>query len=292
MPQPPPHPPPPSLFSKLLSFCLRLLFVSLTEKKPPVRQQPSSDFWNPPTTRSSPESNYATLLVNLTHPIRTTQLALAHFLSRPSSPPSSSSPPKSIIHISSIAGQITPLVAPLYVASKHGLSGFMRSLAPLERRLGIRVAGVAPGIVRTSMFNNQPEKMRLVAQDGRDSWVSREEVAEAMVKLAEGGEVEVIKKEEKRMVTVEGGLILEIQKGRVRVVEQYVEFHIYCPPNLRFLRQRKMNSPNIMCFVWRRFMDEGPSGEGTTLSGLGAEYEEIFKRLEGRMWGMNEEAGR
>jgi 3-hydroxybutyrate dehydrogenase len=43
--------------------------------------------------------------INLTHPIRTTQLAIAHFLEKKK--------PGNILHISSIAGQISNPVAPL-----------------------------------------------------------------------------------------------------------------------------------------------------------------------------------
>jgi 3-hydroxybutyrate dehydrogenase len=39
-----------------------------------------------------------------------------------------------------------------YVASKHGISGFVRCLAPLESKLGIRVTAVAPGLTQTPLW--------------------------------------------------------------------------------------------------------------------------------------------
>lgn len=53
-------------------------------------------------------------------------------------------------------------------------------------------------------------------------------------------------------VQVEGGMILEVAKGRVRVVEQ--------------------------------FNDVGPSGEGNTVGNMGVAEEEILQRLEAGEW--------
>ena len=56
-------------------------------------------------------------------------------------------------------------------------------------------------------------------------------------------------------VDVEGGMILEVAKGRVRVVEQ--------------------------------FNDVGPSGEGNTVGNVGVAEEEIFEALRGGGWGVD-----
>lgn len=106
------------------------------------------------------------------------------------------------------------------MASKHGLSGFVRSLAPLEQQFGIRVAAVAPGLIKTPLWTDNPDKLRMVGSE--DLWVEPEEVAEVMMALTQGGEVEVLQKGNQkatRLVKVEGGLILEVGKGRVRVVD-------------------------------------------------------------------------
>lgn len=111
-------------------------------------------------------------------------------------------------------------MAPLYTAAKHGINGFVRTLALLEQRSGIRVAAVAPGLIRTPLWTDNPHVMRVVGSE--DLWVEPEDVAEVMVALAQGGEVEVLQKgskDETRLVTAEGGMILEVGKGRVRVVD-------------------------------------------------------------------------
>ena len=200
------------------------------------------------------------------HPIRTTQLAISHFLS--SSKPVSSQNPKAVIHISSIAGQATPLPAPIYNATKHGINGFVRSLAPLSERLGVRVTAVAPGVIKTPLWTENPEKLRLI-QDN-DAWVTPEYVADTMVSLVEDEEIEVSaagvtdggqspsglssgdSRQGTRMVKVKGGMIIEVAKGRCRIVEQ--------------------------------FNDPGPSGEGNTVSGMGIAEEEIFDSLK-KGWG-------
>lgn len=95
----------------------------------------------------------------------------------------------------------------------------MRTLGPLERRFGIRVAAVAPGVVRTPLWTENPRVLRMLTSE--NLWVEPEEVAEVMIALTEGGEVEVLEKggkEGTRLVKVEGGMILEVGKGRVRVV--------------------------------------------------------------------------
>ncbi|KAL8647507.1 MAG: hypothetical protein Q9210_005520 [Variospora velana] len=204
-----------------------------------VYEPPFSSFWHPPgaspVARDLPNSSrYASLDINLLHPIRTTQLAIAHFLSR-QAPSSSAShaPTYNIIHVSSIAAQASPLLAPLYNASKHGLSGFVRTLAPLDNPTHrIRVTAVAPGVIDTPLWRDNPEKLRLVddSKEGGDEWVSAEEVADVMGSLVDGREeVEVVSSTERRSdgregvrkVKVEGGLILEVSKSRVRKVEQF-----------------------------------------------------------------------
>ncbi|KAL9043942.1 MAG: hypothetical protein Q9214_002887 [Letrouitia sp. 1 TL-2023] len=232
-----------------------------------------SSFWHPPgidpSLDSATSSRYAILDINLTHPIRTTQLAMAYFLAETPSSPSNSSAargPKHIIHISSIAAQVTPFLAPLYNATKHGLSGFVRSLAPLDRKLGIRVTAVAPGVIDTPLWRDNPEKLRLVNESKGDEWVSAEFVAETMVRLLEEEEVEVedpeadvtdllsdIRKDGRKTVKVEGGLILEVSKDRVRKVEQ--------------------------------FGDRGPKGKGNTVGNAKLAEEEIVQKLGAGEWG-------
>jgi len=140
--------------------------------------------------------------INVTHPIRTTQLAIAHFLKHKH--------PGSIVHISSIAAQIPTIMVPLYVASKFAISGFVRSLKQLQTPLDplvapIRVTGVAPGVVKTPLWLDNPDKLKWV-DESKDDWVTPEEVAEQMLEL-------VVRED------YVGGTVLEVGKGQARAVE-------------------------------------------------------------------------
>ncbi|CAI7625903.1 unnamed protein product [Penicillium glandicola] len=180
-----------------------------------------SNFWRPPHSTESKDSasggRYALVDINVTHPIRTTQLAIAHFLNN-----RTSGRPKHIVHISSIAAQNTNLAAPIYCATKHAISGLVRSLANLDKKFGIRVTAVAPGVIKTPLWTDHPEKLKMVV-DSTDEWVTPEEVAEVMLALVQQEQVsEIIGDRSGRgpQFNVEGGTILEVSKT-VRAVGQF-----------------------------------------------------------------------
>jgi 3-hydroxybutyrate dehydrogenase len=162
--------------------------------RPFLSTQEWSSFWHPNSkTDNDNTSHYATLEVNITHPIRATQLALDYFLRQPSKK-------GVVLCLSSIAAQVTVLPVPMYCASKHAISGFVRSLATLEPQMGIRIVAVAPGIVKTPIW---APKQAAWVDDTVDKWVTPQEVASAMVDLVE--------KEE-----FVGGTVLEIGAGGKR----------------------------------------------------------------------------
>lgn len=183
-----------------------------------------SGFWYPPGTDESKDplsgNRYKSLDINMVHPIRTTQLAIAHFLA--GNPAPSASNPKTVVHISSVAGETASFLYPLYHAAKWGLRGFVASLARLEERQGIRVAAVAPGVVKTPIWTDSPDKMRLVTVDGKvmtdKKWVTPEYVAEQMLAL-------VVKDElvgpEGEKIVVQGGLMLEVGASHVREIPMF-----------------------------------------------------------------------
>lgn len=117
--------------------------------------------------------------ININHPIRTTQLAISHFIKHDK--------PGSVVHISSIAAQGNSLMVPLYNASKAAISSFVRSLANLENPRNkniqpIRVTAVAPGVVKTPLWTDNPDKLYWVSE-GKDLWITPEDVAERMLEL-------------------------------------------------------------------------------------------------------------
>ena len=127
----------------------------------------------------------------------------------------------------------------MYCATKHGISGFVRSLAPLstDPNINVRVTAVAPGVIKTPLWTDNPDKMRYIA-DG-DEWVTAEFVADAMTSLIEQDEIEVAAttpggtlggasgdaREGTRKVQVVGGMVLEVAKG---LVESFLlDFHSF-----------------------------------------------------------------
>lgn len=170
-----------------------------------------SNFWHPPgqspASRDHPASgSYALLDINVSHPIRATQIALSHWL-HPRTPTAlrvSTQNPKRVVHISSVAGQVGVFRAPLYGASKFAITGFVRCLAPLEAETGIKVNAVAPGLVKTPIWTENPEKLANVVP-ARDGWVTPREVAEAMLRCAEED-------------SFKAGSVWEVGAGHVREV--------------------------------------------------------------------------
>ncbi|KAF2646430.1 NAD(P)-binding protein [Massarina eburnea CBS 473.64] len=170
-----------------------------------------TNFWHPPGSEKSkdgPDSGrYATLDINVTHPIRTTQLAIADFLNPKNGEKASPTNPKRVLIVSSIAGQNHNLNTPIYVAAKHAMNGFVRSLGTLDSTFGVRVNGVAPGLIKTPLWTDHPEKMTYIDTE-KDTWATPEEVAEAMLRLLEEAELG-------------GGTILEVGAKQTRVVDAF-----------------------------------------------------------------------
>lgn len=156
--------------------------------------------------------HYALLDINLTHPIRATQLAMAEFLAPSNgSEKVSANNPKRVLHISSIACEQANFPYPIYTATKYGITGFVRSLADLEQSMGIRVNAVAPGVVKTPLWLESPEKLALI-DEATDIWVTAAEVAQAMLQLLEdpdlvGGTILEVGHDHKRIIPLLGNMV-------------------------------------------------------------------------------------
>lgn len=163
--------------------------------------------------------------------------------------------PKHVVLISSIAGQMDWLACPLYVASKHAVSGFVRSMARLDDQLGIRVTAVAPRIIKTPLWTDRAETAYVV-DERTEVWVPPEEVAAVMLALVQQDQVSVVvdQSDATKQIAVKGGTILEVSKT-VRAVEA-------------------VNDP-------------GPGDRpGTTISGFHFLEEQIWGVLSQKGWGL------
>ncbi|KAF9879442.1 nad-dependent 15-hydroxyprostaglandin dehydrogenase [Colletotrichum karsti] len=171
-----------------------------------------SSFWQAPKTTTNPRTasrdradaepgTYAVIDVNLTHPIRLSQLAVGHWTRERRA--------GCLVHVSSIAGHAAGIGTPLYFASKHGLHGFVRSLGDMRDRVGIRCGAVAPGAVMTPMWREDPGKRHMAeGEESEKLFLKPEEIARGMLELCENPEYG-------------NGTILEVSKGKSRVVPLY-----------------------------------------------------------------------
>ncbi|KAH0845715.1 putative short chain dehydrogenase/reductase family oxidoreductase [Fonsecaea pedrosoi] len=198
-----------------------------------------SSFWRPPGTDPGvvdgvASNGYKSLDINLTHPIRLTQLAImdqVRELKAAKGGGDSGVPPRrTVIHVSSVNGQVAPLWSPLYNTAKHALNGFVRTMGPLEGRLGIRIAAVAPGLVNTPIWSTSPDKSGPLPPD--PAWVTPEEVAQVMLDMVEKDQVSTLLRgdagtdestQKEGLVHVAGGSILEVSGNQVRDVAAFFD---------------------------------------------------------------------
>lgn len=142
-------------------------------------------------------SSFKIFDINITHPVRATQLAIDYFTRQKLNH-------GVVVLFSSIAAQLPLLPTPLYSASKHAISGFIRCLGHLEPTINVRVNGVAPGLVKTPIWTD--DKLKWV-DENVDEWVTTKQVVETIIDL-------ITNKDHV------GGTILEVGADRVRPVTE------------------------------------------------------------------------
>ncbi|KAH7342781.1 hypothetical protein BKA65DRAFT_504754 [Rhexocercosporidium sp. MPI-PUGE-AT-0058] len=137
-----------------------------------VFEPPWSNFWD-----DTEADRYAEVDININHPIKLSRIAIRALLRK--------NKKGVIVIVASTAGFAGYLAAPLYCATKHAMVGFVRSMAMMEEREGIKVVGVAPGIVKTPLWT--PEKMsKWNTKDSQpEGYILPETVAENMASLVE-----------------------------------------------------------------------------------------------------------
>lgn len=172
-----------------------------------------STYWKPPGSKESRDDphgdRYLVMDINTTHPMRATQIALSHFLNPPKGQEKvSPSNPKRVVICGSVAGQVHGIGTPLYFASKHAITGFVRSMGDLDEKLGVKVSAVAPGLVRSPMIIEDPTKSRMVDFDN-DPYITPAEVAQNLLRLCVDDDIP-------------GGTMWEVgAHGNTRVVQPF-----------------------------------------------------------------------
>lgn len=171
-----------SIFQTIFEKSNRLDFVfanaGIAEHVNFVEEQP-----DPPP---EPKGLHALVDINLKSVISTSYLALHYMRKSPKGD-------KSLVMTASCGGIYPSFYSPIYTATKHGVVGLMRSIAPyFHHNVGIRTNAICPGTVKTNLltskeWENFPEEyftpvekiaevvMTLV--DGKDTGIGRGTVA-------------------------------------------------------------------------------------------------------------------
>lgn len=112
-----------------------------------IYEPPSSTFWNLPGISSLAKDSvdaspgvYLTYSVNTMGPIRLAQIAIDYWLEN-------HNVEGNLLWIASVGAYVHSFQTPLYFSSKAAIVSFVRSLAQLRSRFGIRNAAVCPGAV-------------------------------------------------------------------------------------------------------------------------------------------------
>ena len=89
-----------------------------------------------------------------------------------------------ILPIASVGGIAGTYHAPLYIATKHGIVGFVKSLKLAEKYEGIKIVSVCPGAVDSRLWDQ--EKRDLVNFSAIES-LQPDDVAKVMIDLVQEG---------------------------------------------------------------------------------------------------------
>ncbi len=89
-----------------------------------------------------------------------------------------------IVVTASVAGLVAFPEDPYYAATKHGVVGWVRSVAPQLAAMGVRINAVCPSATDTAILDD--ERRALIAREGR-VMSSADDVAGTVVELLVGG---------------------------------------------------------------------------------------------------------
>jgi hypothetical protein len=113
-----------------------------------------------------------------------------------------------ILPIASVGGLAGSYTCPMYIATKHGVVGFVKSMKLAEKYEGIKIVTICPGAVDTPLWT---EERRNKVNFGAIEALTPDEVAKAMIDLVQEGKYV-------------GGTVLEIMPNngpKTRVVPEW-----------------------------------------------------------------------
>jgi len=130
-----------------------------------------SNFWHDPE-----DDHYRQIDINLDHPIKLTRIALKQLASEDRK--------GVILPIASVGGIAGLYTSPIYIATKHGLVGFVKSLKLTEKYEGIKVVAICPGAVDSPLWTAERRER---VNFGKLETLAPDDVAKAMIDLVQDG---------------------------------------------------------------------------------------------------------
>lgn len=132
----------------------------------------------------------AIINTNLLGVIRGTELSIKLATEKLAHP----APKPMLIAITSSSNGIVPAdsdFAPVYVATKFGINGFIYSMKPFHSRFGIRINGIAPVTVRTPLVEPflSEEVCDFLSKEGRGGVLSPQDCADALLHLIDDASI-------------------------------------------------------------------------------------------------------
>ncbi|KAI9808860.1 MAG: hypothetical protein M1827_007183 [Pycnora praestabilis] len=159
-----------------------------------VFEPPWSNFWDDTETE-----RYAEVDININHPIKLTRIAMRALLSKDKK--------GVVLSLASGAGLQGIYPTPLYCATKHALVGFTKSMEAADRLEGVKVVTICPGIVKTPLWTENPEKLSQFSYND-DMSITPEACAQCMLEAVVEGKYP-------------GGTVLEVNKAGQRVIPKW-----------------------------------------------------------------------
>ncbi|EME39392.1 hypothetical protein DOTSEDRAFT_83157 [Dothistroma septosporum NZE10] len=179
------------------------------------------------------DNGYATMKINAEHPLKLSRIAMRSLLG--------ANKPGVIMLLSSGAGLVGSYPCPMYVASKHAVVGFAKSMAQADVDESVKVVCICPGVVDTPLWTGDAAKdIKEQYKFSRKRSVTPREVALAMKEMVED-----------EGAKYPGGSLLRIAQGRELELldveqafanspgmQQYTD-HLYGPVRVAFRQERE-----------------------------------------------------
>jgi len=135
--------------------------------------QSFSSFWHDPEQ----DNRYRCTEINLNHPIKFTRIAMRHLVSEDRK--------GVVLPIASVGGIAGTYHCPLYIATKHGIVGFVKSMKFAEDYEGVKIVTICPGACDSGLWTK--EKREQVNFSSMEV-LQADDVAKAMIDLVQKGE--------------------------------------------------------------------------------------------------------